>query len=596
MPKVKCPYQNCDYETDDVSDAIVVSLLNIHAKSHAAPDAPRQATTAAKVEKVRCPTVTSAGTSEEWAYFITRWKEYATATKVTGNDRVIQLLECCDEPLQKDLTRAAGGSLTEKSEDQVLAAMKTVAVREENAMVARVALHDMRQERDETVRSFGARIRGQAGVCKFSVECPQCHTKVNYTDSILRDVLSRGLADHEIQLDLLGDANQDMTLEEVFQFVESKEAGKRSALRLHESQGAQAASSSYKQSKRPPTKERQQNSPELCNYCGQQGHGVKAPPRIRRDQCQAYNHTCKHCGRLHHFEQLCRSKDNHKPKQQRRSQPSYRPGSPRDHPASDECEGAVFDTLCTMTASGSYHHQRAITLDHHLYNHLHDSWVRQASKPQPFIPVMAMLCPEDYTALGLKVTPSARSTKLNVMADTGCQSCLAGIKAINRLGLSHKDLIPVSMKMHTASNAGINIIGAVILRFSGKAKSGQEFTTRQLVYITDSSDKVFLSREACADLHMISPDFPTVGDTLQDQVNPPHSQADATHATDTPGIGPSSSVTLAPCGCPKRQQPPPLPTSLPFPATEENRERLQQWLIDYTGPAPSICVNISHLL
>ena len=35
----------------------------------------------------------------------------------------------------------------------------------------------------------------------------------------------------------LSDTNQNMTLEEVFQFVEKKEAGKRSANRLLESQG-----------------------------------------------------------------------------------------------------------------------------------------------------------------------------------------------------------------------------------------------------------------------------------------------------------------------------------------------------------------------
>ena len=50
--------------------------------------------------------------------------------------------------------------------------------------------------------------------------------------AVLRDVLSRGLDDSEIQLDLLGDKNQEMTLEEVFKFVEAKESGKRSASRL----------------------------------------------------------------------------------------------------------------------------------------------------------------------------------------------------------------------------------------------------------------------------------------------------------------------------------------------------------------------------
>jgi len=41
------------------------------------------------------------------------------------------------------------------------------------------------------------------------------------------DTLSRGLSDPEIQMDLLGDINQNMTLEDIYKFVEAKEAGKR---------------------------------------------------------------------------------------------------------------------------------------------------------------------------------------------------------------------------------------------------------------------------------------------------------------------------------------------------------------------------------
>lgn len=111
--------------------------------------------------------------------------------QVTGKDLVIQLLECCDENLRKDLTRSTGGSLTNKPEEEVLSAIKTLAVREENTMVASVALYEMRQGRDEAIRSFGARIRGQAGVCKYNMDCPSCNNQVNYTDQILRDVLTR---------------------------------------------------------------------------------------------------------------------------------------------------------------------------------------------------------------------------------------------------------------------------------------------------------------------------------------------------------------------------------------------------------------------
>ena len=116
-------------------------------------------------------------------------------------DRTIQLPECCDE----QLTRNAGGSLTNKSATEVLEAIKKLAVREENAMVARVQLHKMRQGRDKTIHSFCTQLRGQASVCKFLVSCPSCNNEVNYTESMLRDVVTRGLADEDTQLDLLGE-------------------------------------------------------------------------------------------------------------------------------------------------------------------------------------------------------------------------------------------------------------------------------------------------------------------------------------------------------------------------------------------------------
>ena len=71
-------------------------------------------------------------------------------------------------------------------------------------MVARVTLHNMRQDRDETVRGFGARFRGQASACKFVITWPGCNN-VNYTEEILRNVLTRGIADPKLQLNLFGD-------------------------------------------------------------------------------------------------------------------------------------------------------------------------------------------------------------------------------------------------------------------------------------------------------------------------------------------------------------------------------------------------------
>ena len=303
LGRVQCPILGCHYITEEVDAALATSLLNIHAKIHDASNP------IAKVEKVRRPTISAGGTSEEWTYFLTRWSEYEKATGITGDDCIIQLLECCDEPLRKDLTRSAGGSLTTKTVDQVLAAIKQLAVREENAMVARVALHNMSQDRDEPVRSFCARVKGQAGVCKYQIDCPICETEVDYTHCIVRDVLSRGLADSDIQLELLGHTQQDMTLEQVVAFVESKEAGKRSALKLSQTQGMQAVRSSYRQSKKTSEVARSEKSPTpTCSYCGKLGHAGE-PAKTRQKVCPAYGHNCTICGKLHHLEDVCRSRN-----------------------------------------------------------------------------------------------------------------------------------------------------------------------------------------------------------------------------------------------------------------------------------------------
>ena len=101
---------------------------------------------------------------------------YKAATRITGRELVLQLLECCDEEMRKDLTRTAGGSLADRTEAEVLAAIKQLGVRGENVLLARVELYNMRQDAGEEIRIFGARICGQANLRKFTIPCsvPGC--------------------------------------------------------------------------------------------------------------------------------------------------------------------------------------------------------------------------------------------------------------------------------------------------------------------------------------------------------------------------------------------------------------------------------------
>ena len=126
--------------TPDTDPVVASALITVHATVHSNPGA---SATTARVEKVKRSNMSSAGTSEDWQYFTSLWEDYVRSTKLAGSDRVIQLLEYCDEQLRKDMTRTAGGTLANKTECEVLAAIRDLAVREENAMVAQVALHNM---------------------------------------------------------------------------------------------------------------------------------------------------------------------------------------------------------------------------------------------------------------------------------------------------------------------------------------------------------------------------------------------------------------------------------------------------------------------
>lgn len=533
--KVNCPIPDCEYVAEAATGDVIAALLNIHAQQHTS-------SRPAKAEQLRRPCIAASGTSEEWTYFTTRWKEYRDGTKLKGADVVSQLLECCSEQLRKDLTRAAGGSLLTKTEKVVLKAIETLAVRRENVMVARVTLHNMTQDRDEPVRSFAARIKGQAATCQYVTNCPSegCTAEVDFTDAILRDILARGIVDQEIQLDLLGNENQDMTLDEMLAFIEAKESAKRSASKLLDVQGAGAVSSTYSRQKRQETQQQQGS----CSYCGGHGHGKRAAPHIRSKMCAAYDHKCRLCSKYHHMENLCRSKEKQKT--------AHVGGSIIDE------ESSLFSELCTIKAADPNNGGR-ITMDHHIYNNLRDIWVKRKSQPQPYVSVTVSADNRDYRDFGIKLTAQTKPLTIQGMADTGCQSCLIGMKLIKHLGLRMNDLIPVTMKMRAANGNGINILGAAILRLSGasNSKPGHLLETRQVVYVTDNSDRLFLSREACEQLCIIAESFPTIGG--------------ATHA----------SVTQAPCNCPKRKMPPPLPSEIPHKMIPANRAKLHGFLIEH---------------
>ena len=96
----------------------------------------------------------------------------------------------------------------------------------------------------------------------------------------MRDVLILGIADQDIQLELLGNVDQDMSLENVIKYIEVKEAGKRSASLLQQHSETAAVGTYSRNKKRqaikciPETSNKRQEA--KCIFCGKCGHGLSA--------------------------------------------------------------------------------------------------------------------------------------------------------------------------------------------------------------------------------------------------------------------------------------------------------------------------------
>ena len=133
------------------------------------------------------------------------------------------------------------------------------------------------------------------------------------------------------------------------------------------------------------------------------------------------------------------------------------------------------------------------------------------------------------------------------MADTGCQSYLAGLECVQNLGLRKENLIDTSYNENACcKQQGDPYTWCCHIHISGTNKLGETVETHQITYITENSDKLFLSKQACIDLGMLTENFPTISETASNN-----------EVSDT-----NNTIQNAKCGCHKRSLPPPLPTTL----------------------------------
>ncbi|RDH89254.1 MAG: hypothetical protein DIZ77_16200 [endosymbiont of Seepiophila jonesi] len=601
-----------------------MQLLAMHNTSeHNAVPPPTQAT-APKKAKADRPPIDMGITTERWVYFQKRWNTYKIATGLTGADIQCQLMDTCSEQLRYAMFQD-NNDIEQQPEKDILDSIHRLAVKAENVMVSRVALNNLQQQADEGIRNFTARVKGQADLCQFTQKCT-CTKEVRYTDEMVRDVIIRGLYDQDTQREVLGMQEQDMELDALIKLLEAKEIGKKTQASILGDTGA--GISRYKRDKNPSQIDNQ-NRHFKCHYCGRTGHGTNTNGRTskanREANCPAFNATCNKCSLTGHFSAVCRKQTP------RKSDKIDKPGSP---PKSgnmemktlklDDTEGAadrsmpsVYEEMCeakdshscdtragraragssqpsgtrsgsraggrenngetddieeiglvtSIASRGSNKCGKEVVIESQQFNRLR-GWIERPVKGQPTVTLQARVVPSDYAHFGYHFSKPARTCQLRVITDTGCQSTIINTEQVHNMGYKKSDLIPTRLRMQAIDTNPIEIIGAIILRLSGLDRHGNSHETTQICYVSNKIKGMYLSEHGCKQLGIIPESFPSVG------------------AVDTNNDAAASSSMPPPstrdnCNCPGRTMPPPLPTSIPFPPTENNRGKLEEWIKDY---------------
>ena len=212
-----------------------------------------------------------------------------------------------------------------------------------------------------------------------------------------------------------------------------------------------------------------------------------------------------------------------------------------------------------------------VELDHHIFTAR--GWEKAVSFSHPIMKVKISTHLDDYQHFNKK-HPKVTPVIIDVVADSGAQSCLWSRKEFLNCGFTKNDLISVKHVMRTASSSPIRIDGAIILRLHSQDNTSSA-EAAVMVYISPDAPSFFLSNEALVQLKVLPNTFPQVGDF--DKCSSSAAEVKCGVITQS-ADGAKSKV--APCGCLLRTDTPTKPQSLPFECKIENVEKMKKWLLN----------------
>ena len=189
---------------------------------------------------------------------------------------------------------------------------------------------------------------------------------------------------------------------------------------------------------------------------------------------------------------------------------------------------------------------------------------RKVPTAPPTIEVRARLMEEVHTGYGIKCQ-SEGYIPIVAVTDTGCQTSTAGVDILEKMGIEERYLVPTCHRIIGITDTRLRILGALMMEIEFNDR-----ITRQMVYISSNSCGLYLSETACKELGLIDKNFPNCV---------------ATACSATKPVEKDDS-----CKCIPRIDAPEMPSSIPFPPTEENVENLRNWFLkEFEASAFNTC-------
>ena len=530
MSALECTHQGCTegpgggkYKTPALEPAVAIEMLKMHREDcHSQVVGPVGGSSKVQLTKIPRPTISGGCSQEDFQGFKRAWKRYTRASNETDEVKLKdQLVHCPDTDLSSALDKAIGDRVDNLTVEELMHEIEVLAVVRQSNNVNTLAMMTVKQERDEPVRQFAARVRGLAAVCDLSVLC-SCGLKVSEVDKWVRMSLISGLHDEETKQAVLSKV-EEMPLADTITFVEARETGKISMKIL-------AGTNSSSHVNRVQGNKDDQGS---CRYCGKKGHGKNPNADLRKTDCSAYGKKCMNCKLKGHFADLCNRKGDKKgdpPKDSTKTTAGANTVTINRLIMSEKSRSGRVSRVSQSTQNLIRKQQNMKKLRHEVWSARAQTYIKSSLPEEPSLklrmcldilpykkhdpPLKCNVRKEWLESLGTNLVQ--KDILINTStADTGAQCFLLGRNHLPGLGLGIEDLLPSEINLNCANSTTAGNLGVFFAKVRGEHYETQEVVeARSMVYVIEG-DIVLVSRAVLETLGCIPKSFPRVGEFLK---------------------------------------------------------------------------------